>query len=153
TCDKSLIRIAINNLINNAIKYGTPNKTIHGSLKKLDGGFEFRIINEGIGIPEDKLDSVFDEFTRFDKIGAGGSGLGLYLVKKIVAMHNGSIRAESGYIISDKFVTYKMIRKNPELYDIDIEDKKLRKFATFILFIPGYTLSDSGIDTKKENKK
>lgn len=152
TCDKSLIRIAINNLINNAIKYGTPNKTIHGTLKKLDSGFEFRITNEGIGIPENKLDSVFDEFTRFDKIGAGGSGLGLYLVKKIVAMHNGSIRAESGYIISDKFVTYEMIRKSPELYDIDIEDKKIRKFATFILFIPGYTISDSGIDTKRRIK-
>ncbi|MCK4358108.1 MAG: Coenzyme F420 hydrogenase/dehydrogenase, beta subunit C-terminal domain [Candidatus Cloacimonetes bacterium] len=153
TCDKSLIRIAINNLINNAIKYGTPKTTIHGSLIKAKDGFEFRITNEGIGIPENKLDSVFDEFARFEKNGIEGTGLGLYLVKRIVSLHKGNIRVESGYIINKKLITYELIRKNPELYNIDIEDKKLRKFATFILCIPGCKPEDSGIETKSEDQK
>ena len=151
TCDKSLIRIAINNLINNAIKYGTPKTTIHGSLIKAKDGFEFRITNEGIGIPENKLDSVFDEFARFEKKGIEGTGLGLYLVKRIVTLHNGNIRVESGYIINKKLITYELIRKNPELYNIDMEDKKLRKFAAFILCIPGCKPEGSSKDAKSED--
>ncbi len=142
-CDKSLIRVAINNLINNAIKYGTANTRLRSSLRKWNGGFEFTITNEGIGIPETKLEAVFDEFARFDPLGIGGTGLGLYLVKKIATMHNGSIKADAGYIIEDKFVTYEMLRGNPDKYNIDLKDRKIRKFATFILRIPSYTLTSN----------
>jgi len=136
-CDESLIRVAINNLINNAIKYGSKNTPIYSSLKEWEDGFQFTITNEGIGIPEDKLEAVFDEFARFDPLGIGGTGLGLYLVRKIATMHNGDIKANAGYILNNKFITYEMIREKPDLYAVDSADKKLRKFATFILRIPG----------------
>lgn len=143
-CDESLIRVAINNLINNAIKYGSKNTPIYSSLKEWEDGFQFIITNEGIGIPEDKLEAVFDEFARFDPLGIGGTGLGLYLVRKIATMHNGDIKANAGYILNNKFITYEMIREKPDLYAVDSADKKLRKFATFILRIPGCEQAKSG---------
>lgn len=151
TFDKSLIRITINNLINNAIKYGTANTSIHATLKNWDNGFEFSITNEGIGIPEDKLEAVFGEFARFDKLGIGGTGLGLHLVEIIAALHNGSIKADAGYILEDKLITYEMLRNNPDFYDINVEDKKLRKFATFILRIPDSIPAESGLEVKNRN--
>jgi len=136
-CDLPLIRICINNLINNAIKYGTEKTTIQASVKEWNGGFEFTIRNEGIGIPKDKLVAVFDEFSRFDSLGIGGTGLGLFLVKKIASMHGGEIFANGGFIIDNEFVTYDIIDKNPDKFDVDFENKASRKFATFTLRIPG----------------
>jgi len=151
-CDLSLVGVTINNLINNAIKYGSKNTKIHASLKKWGDGFEFSITNEGIGIPEDKLEAIFDEFARFDPLGTGGTGLGLYLVRKIAAMHNGDIKAYAGYIIDEKYVTYESIRESPDKYTIDPDDKKARKFATFILRIAGCTQVESGPKKKGGNK-
>lgn len=142
-CDERLIHVAINNLISNAIKYGTAKTKIHGSLRKWGNGFEFTITNEGIGIPEDKLDAVFDEFSRFDSLGIGGTGLGLYLVRKIAAIHHGTIKTNAGYIIDEKYVTYDMIRENPKSYDVDFNDEELRKFATFVLCIAGCESGES----------
>lgn len=146
-CDERLIRVAFNNLINNAIKYGNANTAIHSSLIKWEDGFKFIITNEGIGIPEDKLEAIFDEFSRFDPLGIGGTGLGLYLVRKIANMHKGSIKANAGYILEDEFVTYEMIRKNPGKFIVDSGGKELRKFATFILSIPD--CAAGGSDSKK----
>lgn len=148
-CDERLIRVAINNLINNTIKYGSVNTPIRSSLRKWDDGFEFTITNEGIGIPEDKIEAIFDEFARFDPLGIGGTGLGLYLVRKIATLHNGNIKATAGYILDDKFITYETIRENPDLYIVDLDDKRLRKFATFILRIPGCAPTKIGLATKK----
>jgi coenzyme F420 hydrogenase subunit beta len=142
-CDKRLIRVAINNLINNAIKYGHANTEIHSSMKKWKNGFEYTITGEGIGVPEDKLEAIFEEFTRFDPLGTGGTGLGLCLVRKIATMHNGDIRANAGYILDGKHVTYEMITKNPDVYAIEPENKELRRFATFVLRISGHALSGS----------
>jgi coenzyme F420 hydrogenase subunit beta len=131
--DKSLLYIAISNLITNAVKYGSENTTIYGAVIKRKNGFDFKITNEGMGIPEDKLDSIFDEYTRFDTIGLGGTGLGLYLVKKIAEMHGGSIKVEAGYIINDQLVSYNMLRERSES---TIPMGEFRKFATFVLSIP-----------------
>lgn len=146
-CDERLLRVAINNLINNAIKYGSANTVIHSSLRRWENGFKFTITNEGIGIPEGKLEAIFDEFSRFDPLGIGGTGLGLYLVRKIANMHGGSIKANAGYILDDEFVTYETMRKTPGKYVFDRDDKKLRKFATFTLSIPNHAAG--GSDSKK----
>jgi len=54
------------------------------------------IIDEGIGIPDDELDSVFDKLIQSSKTttGAGGTGLGLSICKEIITAHNGAIWAE-----------------------------------------------------------
>ena len=149
-CDKSLIRVAINNLINNAIKYGTANTSIRASLEKWEDGFMFTITNEGIGIPEEKTEEVFEEYKRFDQLGVSGTGLGLHVVKIVSAIHNGKIAANAGYILDEDYVSYKMLKKYPDRYNIDPDTKDLRKFATFILCIPdsSWTESSSELDDK-----
>lgn len=136
-CDKTLTRIAINNLINNAIKYSTPETDVVISVSKWENGFEFVISNEGIGIPKEKLRDIFAEFSRFDTSGVVGTGLGLFLVDRIASMHNGEIRANAGYIIDDNFVTYNTIDCSPDDYSIDPNGDDVRKFAVFTLRIPG----------------
>ena len=55
-----------------------------------------RVMDQGIGIPEEELDSVFDKFVQSSKTktGAGGTGLGLAICKEIIKGHNGRIWAE-----------------------------------------------------------
>ena len=60
----------------------------------------FSVYNTGAGIPETDLTRVFDQFYRVEKsrsIMYGGSGLGLTIVKNIVELHGGSIRADSSF--------------------------------------------------------
>lgn len=54
-------------------------------------------LDEGVGIPEDELESVFDKFIQSSKTktNAGGTGLGLAISKEIIELHNGKIWAES----------------------------------------------------------
>ncbi len=145
-CDKRLVRVAFNNLVQNAIKYGTANTTIRSTLKKWNDGFEFAITNEGIGIPEDKLEAVFDEYARFDTLGIGGTGLGLFLVKKIATMHNGNVGADAGRILDGKFITHRILRENPDQYDVDPDDREVRRFAAFTLRIRSCAQAGSGSD-------
>ncbi len=131
--DKSLLYIAISNLVSNSVKYGKENTSVYGSVIKYEDGFEFRIRNEGMGIPEDKLESIFDEYVRFDTLGTSGSGLGLFLVKKIAEMHHGTVKAEAGYIIDNKLIPYHMLGKAS---NINYDEKNVNKFALFKLYIP-----------------
>jgi signal transduction histidine kinase len=135
-CDERLVRVAINNLVQNAIKYGTENTAIRTTLARWKDGFEFSIANEGIGIPEHKLEAVFEEYTRFDTRGVGGTGLGLFLVKRIAEMHGGSIQVDAGHIVDGEFVTHRMIRENPGQYRVDPDADGDRKFAVLTLRIP-----------------
>ncbi|MBN2620429.1 response regulator [candidate division WOR-3 bacterium] len=105
--DPDLLKIAIGNLVNNAIKYGTEGSTITCQVKKNHDGVEIQISNEGIGIEPDALSSVFERFIRFDKVGVSGTGLGLHIVKKIVEQHGGSVQAGAGYIIDGEYVLYR----------------------------------------------
>jgi coenzyme F420 hydrogenase subunit beta len=141
-CDERLVRVAINNLVQNAIKYGTENTTIRATLEKWNDGFELSITNEGIGIPEDQFEAVFDEYTRFGTGGVGGTGLGLFLVKKIAEMHGGRVEVDAGRIIDDRFVTHRMIRENPGQYPAGRGEE--RKFAVLTLRIPNCALAGSG---------
>jgi excisionase family DNA binding protein len=132
-CDENLMKIAFSNLINNAIKYGSANTTIQCCLTMTNEEFEFSIFNEGIGIPHDKLHDVFDRFTRFDKFGISGTGLGLHVVKMIANMHNGLVKAESGYFIDNKPMAYDEFYT--DTYKIKDQEKKYKKFARFIFRI------------------
>ncbi|NRB10781.1 MAG: ATP-binding protein [Rickettsiaceae bacterium] len=83
---------AIDNLISNAVKYGE-GKEITISLKKADDKIQFKITDQGIGIPENELHNIFNKFTTSSrtKTPAGGRGIGLALVQKIIEAHNGEI--------------------------------------------------------------
>ncbi|MBU3680729.1 MAG: response regulator [Flavobacterium sp.] len=90
------------NLINNALKF-TKNGEVHVTTKvlQLEGeniNIEFKIADTGIGIPEDKLESVFDSFSQGSiEINRkyGGTGLGLSIVKRLIEILSGTITLES----------------------------------------------------------
>lgn len=88
----------ISNLLNNAAKYTDGPGEIALAVEKNDSAVTVKIRDNGIGIPAGMLDRIFDMFTQIDSPGGpdyGGLGIGLTLVKSLVEMHGGSVRAES----------------------------------------------------------
>jgi signal transduction histidine kinase len=88
----------ITNLLFNAIKYTPENKTVHLEARSYDDHVQIDIADTGIGIPEDEVPNVFDEFFRASnarKSERDGTGLGLSIVKQIVERHAGKISVES----------------------------------------------------------
>lgn len=95
--DKNLLSIAITNLLTNAIKYSKTDK-IDIILKKDLDNIELIVKDYGIGIEKEHLNKIFERFYRVDKNRSrklGGSGLGLSIVKNIIELHNGTIKADS----------------------------------------------------------
>jgi len=100
-CDHRRIEQVIVNLLSNAIKFSDPQKdSKYARVTVTDEGEKIRVAVEdnGIGIPEDKLDKIFDKFYRVDNeltYAIPGTGLGLAIVKEIVEMHGGEIQVKS----------------------------------------------------------
>ena len=96
--DNEKISLAIQNLVENAIRY-TPSKgEVTVSLRSANMSIELCVRDTGIGIPGDQLDRVFSKFFRganVMRIDTEGTGLGLYIAKNIVEAHKGRIWFES----------------------------------------------------------
>ena len=92
-----LLYRAISNIISNALQYNTAGTTVFVSLIEDESKVYINIIDNGIGIPEDMKQSIFDAFVRVDdsRENNGGSGLGLTIAKHIVEKHGGSINLDS----------------------------------------------------------
>ncbi len=96
--DSSQIERVFINLIGNAIKFTPENGTITVKTEKVNDSLQVCVSDTGIGISEDDISRLFDEFYRVDnKINQNvkGTGLGLALVKKIIEAHGGRIWVES----------------------------------------------------------
>jgi signal transduction histidine kinase len=94
---------ALQNLFENALKYGTPTDNwigVTAAVIKNGGGpsVEIRIADRGIGIPESEREYIFNPFFRGQravKDQIHGTGLGLSLVKKIIEAHGGTVTAQN----------------------------------------------------------
>jgi PAS domain S-box-containing protein len=87
----------LTNLLSNAVKFSPPSSTISVMLRPGDDGVTLSVIDQGRGIPEDKLEAVFGRFQQVDASDSrqkGGSGLGLAICRTIVIQHSGRIWAE-----------------------------------------------------------
>ncbi len=99
--EKEKIYDVIINLLSNAINYTSPNGIITIKSKILDGFYVVSVEDNGIGLTEIEKSKIFKKFGKIERYGQGfdiiseGSGLGLYISKKIVELHGGSIWAES----------------------------------------------------------
>lgn len=95
--DKELLRYIFNNLISNALKFSPSHSTIQVIITKTGTrDIEFRIEDEGVGIPEKDLALIYEPFHRGENANEyPGSGLGLSIVKRCVETHLGSILIES----------------------------------------------------------
>lgn len=91
-----LITRLITNLVTNAYRYGKQKGEILLSLNKNEDFAEIKVKDNGVGIPEDKIDKIWDRFYQADPSRSGkGSGLGLCMVKQIALIHGGSCKVES----------------------------------------------------------
>lgn len=94
--DEDLIMEIWINLINNAIKYSNENGEIKIKVIEEENDVKVSIKDEGIGIPKDKQERIFEKFYQVENSRAGeGSGLGLAIVKRIVDLIKGKIEVES----------------------------------------------------------
>ncbi|MFZ0546066.1 MAG: sensor histidine kinase, partial [Candidatus Promineifilaceae bacterium] len=96
--DETLIRQAISNLIDNAIKYSPYQSVIQMNIARKDSSVEFKIEDNGIGIAPSDLPFIFEEFyqVRGDS-NKEGIGLGLTLVRSIAEAHGGQVWVKSAY--------------------------------------------------------
>jgi two-component system sensor histidine kinase SenX3 len=89
---------AITNLVSNAVAYSGDDSTVLVSTKTNDDMVEISVVDQGIGIPHDELDRIFERFYRIDPArhrSTGGTGLGLSIVKHVAATHGGDVRVWS----------------------------------------------------------
>lgn len=85
------------NLIDNAVKFSPSGATVSVEIKSLEKRYAVAIKNTGVEIPKDKINNIFSKFYQADESHASkGNGIGLAIVKKIVALHSGKINVESG---------------------------------------------------------
>jgi signal transduction histidine kinase len=90
------LRQVISNLLANAVKFSLEGSTVVLSAHDRPDALVIEVTDEGIGIPEEDLDHIFDDFYRASNVGeVGGTGLGLSIAKKIVQAHDGQITVES----------------------------------------------------------
>jgi two-component system sensor histidine kinase CiaH len=92
--DPLLLEIALSNLLDNAIKYTPKEKEVQLELCRKEGRIQCRVIDQGVGISRKEKQKIFEKFYRAgdeDTRKTKGTGLGLYLTKKIVEAHQGTI--------------------------------------------------------------
>ncbi len=95
--DEELLRVVYTNLIGNACKYGREGGLIRLRAKDLESTYRLEVWNDGPGVPQDKIEQLFQKFTRIQgpkKDGVKGTGLGLFISRKIVERHGGKIWVE-----------------------------------------------------------
>jgi signal transduction histidine kinase len=92
--DRESLRIALDALLENAVKHTDEGDAIELSARAYGRTVELVVADEGTGIPPEALDRVFERFHRVAPA-AGGTGLGLAIARALVELHGGRIRAES----------------------------------------------------------
>lgn len=96
--DEVKLSLALNNLVENAIKYNVEGGWVRVTLDADHKFFYVKVADSGIGIPAEFQEHVFERFYRVDKARSretGGTGLGLAITRNIVLMHQGAIRLQS----------------------------------------------------------
>ena len=95
--DYNQMKQVLINLLENAAAYSDGGTTIRVGARAIDGDVEVRVSDQGVGIPADNLDKIFDKFYRGTqrRQRPGGTGLGLAICRALVLAHGGRIWAES----------------------------------------------------------
>lgn len=96
--DEVKLSLAINNLVENAVKYNIENGWVRVTLDADHKFFYIKVADSGIGIPEEYQEHIFERFYRVDKARSretGGTGLGLSITRNVILMHHGAIRLSS----------------------------------------------------------
>jgi signal transduction histidine kinase len=98
--DPDLLRVVLDNLIGYAVKYGEEGTDVLVTLRPIGAGLRVEVTNHGIGIAVDRFPELFEKFHRLQDPrlrSRKGTGVGLYLVKRIVELHGGTVGVEGEY--------------------------------------------------------
>lgn len=104
--DSGKLEQALTNLIHNAIKYSPKGGKVQVVVFEKDGEVKIEVLDEGLGIPPEAIDRLFEKFYRVDnsdRRSIGGTGLGLAIVKEIIYEHGGDISVKSKFGIGSTF--------------------------------------------------
>jgi signal transduction histidine kinase len=102
--DRTLVEMALSNLIDNAVKFTRPGGEVALGASRAEDGIQVWVRDTGMGIGPDDLPHVFERFYRGRGQETEGSGLGLALVKSIVEAHGGEVHVESEVGIGSRFI-------------------------------------------------
>ncbi len=102
--DADRIQQVLSNLLDNALKFSSDDTPVHVSLEQVDGIARLTVVDKGAGIDPAQLERIFDKFVRPREGTVTGTGLGLYISRRIVAAHDGRIWAESDAGEETRFV-------------------------------------------------
>ncbi|HET6205976.1 MAG TPA: PAS domain S-box protein [Terracidiphilus sp.] len=107
----------VTNLLSNAVKFSPPNSTVSVMLRPGSTGVTLSVIDQGRGIPADKLETIFGRFQQVDASDSrqkGGSGLGLAICRTIVQQHSGRIWAERNPVRGSTFRVFLPYEQVPD---------------------------------------
>ncbi|WP_018590812.1 sensor histidine kinase [Terrisporobacter glycolicus] len=128
-CDAEHMERIMLNLLSNAIKYTPSGGEIFVNLSFDDNYVNITVKDNGIGIPKEKLDSIFEKFVRVDKTikrENEGSGIGLNIVKSLVDLLEGNIHIESSENIGSEFtIEIPNIKLEEGLADYDVDKERI----------------------------
>ena len=141
--DPTRIKQVISNLLSNAIKFTPENKKIILNVKYDENKEELsvEITDEGVGIPKDKLNTIFDSFSQADNSTTrkyGGSGLGLTISSKLIELLGGKLKVESEVGKGSKFyftIPAKKTKLIPKKEKKEIKKTLDEKFDKYILVV------------------
>ena len=94
--ERDRLALVLRNILSNAVKFSPEHGEIRVSLACSNQMAEVSVEDGGPGIPDDECETVFDKFvqSRTTRVGVGGTGLGLFICREIVSLHQGAVRAE-----------------------------------------------------------
>ncbi|MBS4537743.1 GAF domain-containing sensor histidine kinase [Clostridium sp. D2Q-11] len=143
-CDPYMIERVILNLLSNSIKNIHDDGEVYVSVKDKGDTIDLSVKDNGGGIPEDKLEKIFDRFTQIDHSSLKdiqSSGIGLSLVKSIVELHNGNILVNSKVGKGTEFIinipVHTISKNNDENKKVDIEDQRIERITVELSDIYG----------------
>ncbi|CAM4057666.1 ATP-binding protein [Serratia silvae] len=92
-----LMRRAVENIVRNALRFSCHGQRVTVALMRIDQLFQIQVSDQGPGVEESKLSSIFDPFVRVKSVMSGkGYGLGLAITHKVVSAHGGQVEAHNG---------------------------------------------------------
>ncbi|MBI3889423.1 CHASE domain-containing protein [Candidatus Saccharibacteria bacterium] len=113
--DKHMLRMVVENLVSNAIKYTDPGGKLFIQLRQRGDGYYIIVKDSGVGVGADDIPQLFKQFSRIQNARSHlvtGTGVGLYLARHLTQLHDGDIAVESELGKGSSFMVY--IPKNNE---------------------------------------
>ncbi|WCO02006.1 hybrid sensor histidine kinase/response regulator transcription factor [Psychroserpens ponticola] len=133
--DAEKMRQILTNLISNALKFSSEDTHVTVALKKINNQLEIKVIDQGLGIPEDELPHIFDRFFQVDnqdyKV-SQGTGIGLSLTKELVQLMEGDIEVHSAVNQGTTFTVRFPIKNSAQLSSPELKALKSTIGETYV---------------------